>query len=225
MKRRLDRKGFTLLEMLVAMTLMAILAGALYASLNTAFQGRRAAERALEPARRAAAALDMLGQNLEAALPPTGLLAGEFLGEDADGENGEPADRLTFHALAQDQSGARPPYPINMLEIFLSTDDETGETALVRHTTVNLLSPEVSEPVDEVLCQGVRAFDASYFDGSAWTDSWDSTMTGNSLPMAVAVSLTLEGEDGEKSYELSRTFNIPCAGTDAGGGPRAGGPG
>ena len=209
MRARSANDGFTLLEMLMAMTLMAVLAASLYASLSTGFLGRRVVEGALEPARRAAAALTMLGADLEAAAPPTGLLAGEFLAQNATGDNGEPADTLLFHALARDQSGAQPPSPLCRIEFVLAQDEETEERVLVRLTTVNLLSPEVTEPLQEVLCRSVRSFDMSFFDGVAWSESWDSTVAGDLLPLAVEVSLVLEAEDGEAGYSLSRVFSLP----------------
>ena len=85
------RIAFTLLEMLVAMTLMSILATSLYASLHAGFRGRRTTDEALEPVQRAAAAMRMVRADLDSAVVPSGLLAGEFIGEDelsdADLEN------------------------------------------------------------------------------------------------------------------------------------------
>ncbi|MFO7959091.1 MAG: type II secretion system protein GspJ [Candidatus Brocadiia bacterium] len=216
-------RGFTLLEMLVAMTLMAVLAGALYASLSAGFRGRRVTEAALEPARRGTAALALLGPDLDCAVPPTGLLAGEFLGEEATGEDGEPADAVRFHALAREQSGAAPPFPMRKVELSLATDVETGETALLRRTVHNLLAPEEPEPTEEVLCRGVRALELAYYDGSAWMDSWDSTTAGDVLPLAVSVTVLLDVEGREEDYEVSRVFALPCGetaeeGTGTGGG-------
>ena len=205
-----DRSGFTLLEMLMAMTLMAVLAGSLYASLSIGFRGRRVTEEALEPARRAAAALATLGADLRGAVPPTGLLAAEFLGEDAQGGGGEHADVLLFHALAKDQSDAEPPCPVRRIEFALRTDEGDDEVVLVRRTTVNLLAPEEREPIEEVLCRRVRSLDTAFFDGTAWSESWDSTLAGDALPLAVEVSLVLDVEGREEGYALSRVFALPC---------------
>jgi len=216
-------KGFTLLEMLVAMTLMAVLAGVLYASLSTGFRGRRVTEAALEPARRGAAALALIGPDLDCAVPPTGLLAGEFLGEDARGDNGEPADGVRFHSLAREQSGATPPFPIRRLQFSLATDEEKHETVLLRRTTLNLLAPEEPEPVEEVICRGVRSFDTAYYDGYGWVDSWDSTAAGDVLPLAVRLTLVLDVDGREEGYKVSRVYALPCGRTaDEDTGPAGG---
>ncbi len=210
MRTRRQRAGFTLLEMLLAMGLMAMLAGALYASLSAGFRGRRAAEEALDPARRADAAMAMLGADLLSATPPTGLLAGEFTAQDARGEDGEPADELRFHALAPDQRGARPASPVRRVKFGIAADEETGETVLVRRTTVNLLAPQEPEPSVEVLARRVRSLDLAFYDGTAWLDSWDSTAVGDVLPVAVRVSIAVRVEGQEEGYALGRVFALPC---------------
>jgi general secretion pathway protein J len=210
MSRAAHRRGFTLLEMLMAMALVGMLAAALYGSLSIAFRGRRVSDAALEPVRRAAAAMTLVGGGLEAAVPPTGLLAAEFLGEDVKGENGEPSDVLLFHALAQDQSDTIPPSPMSRIEFLLATDEKTSETVLVRRTTPSLLYPEEVAPTEDVVCRRVRSFDTAYFDGTDWVDSWDSTARGNVLPAAVRVSLVIEADGRENGYAVTDVFALPC---------------
>ncbi|MCK4375745.1 MAG: prepilin-type N-terminal cleavage/methylation domain-containing protein [Candidatus Brocadiae bacterium] len=224
MARATRQAGFTLLEMLVAMTLMSFLAGTLYASLHTAFSGRRRVEAALEPAERAAAAMHMMQSSLEAATAPTGLLAREFMGQGGTGSSGRPADALAFHALAQDQGRFAPPSPIHLIEIDLASDEETGELVLLRRTTANLLAPETQDPIEEVVCRRVLSLETTFYDGSSWQDTWDSTAMGNVLPMAVEVRLVLAVPGDEDGYATTRIFALPCAAL-GGGASASGGPG
>lgn len=219
MQHRAIGNGFTLLEMLVAMALMSMLAAAIYGSTTIAFRGRRAAERGLEPARRSSAAIRMLQADLESAVGAAGLLAGPFVGEDADGRDGEPADAVTFHSLSRDQALGDPPSAIVRLEVLLAEDDETGEMMLVRRTTRNLLAPEEPDAVQQTLCRRVRSFDVAYFDGTSWQASWDSTTRGDVLPIAVELTLALDvstdgdGEDyepEEDDYRLTTVLAVPC---------------
>lgn len=226
MHRRPLQRGFTLLEMLIAMSLMAMLAASLYASLRIAFNGRTAADRNLEPVRRAAAAMEMLRADLEAAVVPSGLLAAGFLGETAD-DGGDAVDALLFHARARDQSGYVPPSPILQIQVGMAQDEGTGERVLLRRTTANLLAPEEEDPLDEVLCRRVRAFDTAFYDGTAWSESWDSTAQDNVLPLAVEVSILLDVQDREDGYLLKRVISLPCGSLaeeeSSGGGGGAGG--
>jgi type II secretion system protein J len=197
--------------MLVAMTLMAILAAALYASLSAGFSGRRVTEASLEPARRGAAALTLMEADLVCAVAPVGLLAGEFRGQDAYGDEGEPADTILFHTLVRELSWPTPPSPVRRVELSLAADASGRQTVLVRRTVVNLLSPEQLDPAEEILCREVRAFNMAYYDGYAWAESWDSAVAGDALPRAVRVRIVLDVEGREEGYEVSRVFTLPCA--------------
>ena len=211
-------RAFTLLEMLVALSLMAVLAGALYGSLHIGFRAQRSATAAIDPVRTASLALEMVRKDLGSALPPTGILAGTFFAEDsADESSGANADTLTWYASTGALGEGR--CDIVRLELAVASLGETGERALVRRVTSNLLAPKEQEPAEEVLCRRVAALNLRYFDGSAWLDTWDSTVTDNALPMAVEVTLAvnrgLAGEKGVEPYVLTRVFAIPCGQTVA----------
>ena len=107
--RRRPTYGFTLLELLVAMTIAAVVAGSLFAGLRIAFRAQESAEAAVEPARTAELAMSLLRPDFESAVPPTavaadaattaGVLQGAFLATDSTGTDGLPADTVEFHTL------------------------------------------------------------------------------------------------------------------------------
>jgi type II secretion system protein J len=68
--RTARRGGFTLLELLVAMAMVAILAVSLYASIQITFRAQKRAEAAVAPARTAQLALEMIGADLTNAMSP-----------------------------------------------------------------------------------------------------------------------------------------------------------
>jgi type II secretion system protein J len=211
---RRRQAGFTLLEMLVAMGMMSVLAGALYASLLISFRARDSALRALEPVRKAELTMQMLRADLECVLPPSGILAAEFIGQDQVDEEGRDADSVSFHAVAMGMGLAGSGPDIVKVELALASLDDGSGTALVRRVQTNLLAPEVTEPAAEVLCRRVQAFDVKYYDGSSWQDSWDSTLQDNLLPLAVQVTLELAGPKGREdaqAYRVGRVMLIPCA--------------
>jgi len=214
---RKNKSGFTLLEMLLAMSMMSMLAGSLYASLHIAFRARDSAAAAIDPPRTAELALELLRQDIESVLPPIGILAGEFIGTDAQDESGQDADTLILHSSAHNVAPGERASEIRQVELAFEPLSEGEEPVLVRRITTNLLAPEVPEPVEEVLCRNVRALNLSYFDGYDWLDNWDSTTQGNALPVAVEVFLEIDlaepTESSEAGYKLSRIFLLPCGGT------------
>ena len=218
LQRFCTSRAFTLLEMLVALAIMAVLAAALYASLGIGFHARARAEAAAAPTRALAVALDMIQRDMTCALPPRGVLAGPFTGEDGETEtSGEPSDAVTFFADIEG-SGAEKP-GIRKVEFLVTTSEDGIESVLVRRVTDNLLAPVEEEPVETVICRDVRLFNLSYFDGSEWQETWDSVGAGDVLPLAVHVQLDVgpaaEDDNESEVRQLTRVFPLP-AGEPAG---------
>jgi len=224
--RSIKQRGFTLLEMLVALAIMGILASGLYMSLHIAFRAQKSAERTIAPVRAGTLALELLRRDLVSALPPTGILAGAFIGEDAKAEfSTEDADLLVFYSTVED--AGRGATGIRMIEFALASTEDGSEKILVRRVTENLLAPIMPEPVEEVLCRNVKSLNVRHFDGTEWQDSWDSGMAGDTLPLAVEVTLTLPDpdaspEDDEEGRAFTRVFLLPCSRMAGDGNARAG---
>jgi len=222
MSRTRTRRGaFTLLEMIVAMAIMAVLAGSLYATLHTAFRARRSATAAVEETRRADLTLALVETDLASAVVPTGLLAGGFLGEPATDAAGRPADALLLHATAPGGTAVAGRGDIRAIEFACEpSDDDTG-LVLVRYVTTNLLAPTTPEPEEETLCRNVFALSLRYYDGIEWLDTWDSTTQDNDLPAAVEVVLELCDPDDpdrqEATYRATRIVRLPASGIQPGG--------
>lgn len=199
--------GFTLLEMLAALALAGVLAGGVYASLHIGFRARASAETSIAPARAAMLALELLRRDVTTALPPTGILAGPFIGEQG-AASAEGADRLELHALVTDPVSGIP--GIRKVEFDLVPAENGAGFLLVRRVTANLLAPVVPEPEEEVLCRHVVSFGLHYFDGFSWLDSWHSTVQGDSAPAAVEVTLGVH-PPGAEEYVLTRRFLVPAS--------------
>ncbi len=218
--RNRKESAFTLLEMLAAMGLMSVLAGSLYASLHIGFRARDSAVAALEPVRTAELTIELLREDIESVLPPTGILAGEFIGQDAKDDSQRDADTLLFHSSANDPEEGEKACDIRRVEFVFASlgrdrpSPEGTERVLVRRITTNLLAPETVEPKVEILFRRVLAFNLRYFDGFDWYDDWDSTLQGDVLPLGVEVVLEVERSAGEQpaatGYRLSRVFLLPC---------------
>jgi len=211
--RSLHRSGFTLLEMLVALAIMGILATGLYTSLHIGFNARKRAEAAIAPTRSGTLALELLYRDVASALPPTGILAGGFVSEDAEAEgSSEDADTLVFFSAVEDagQAGTG----IRKIEFALTSDQDAQGNLLVRRVTANLLAPTVPEPVEEVLCRNVKSLNMRHFDGLAWQDAWDSTTRDNTLPLAVEVTINIQDsdvrQDADEGHAFTRVFLLPC---------------
>jgi prepilin-type N-terminal cleavage/methylation domain-containing protein len=210
-------RAFTLLELLVALAIVGLLSGVLYAALHIGFAARASVQRTMEPRQRADIVTNFLCRDLESALPPTGTLSGAFIGVDGQDDRGQPGDDLLFCAAVSGPSVALAT-DIRQIEYIIMPDGD--DHVLMRRVTSNLLSPVTVTPDDEVLCRGVQSFNVQYYDGTNWYDNWDSTqpasLTGpsqsNALPQAVQVTFALEpSSPGKPPLTVSRIIQLPCA--------------
>jgi prepilin-type N-terminal cleavage/methylation domain-containing protein len=216
------RAGFTLLELLLAMSLMVMVAACLYGSLHIAFKARESVQNAMDQANAGELGLDLVRQDLSEALPPTGILAGLFTGTDQQGDNGRDADSMDFFTSANSLTEPAGTCDTIHVNIAMGTDED-GKPALVRNVTANLLAPETPVPTTEVLCRNVQGLNLRYFDGTNWLDSWDSGQENNQLPLAVEVTLEMQPRPGavqpadatsanaDQGPVITRVLLPPCA--------------
>ena len=209
-----SRRAFTLLELLVALAMASLLALSLFTAMSVTFRARKSATAAIDRSRAISIASEIIWQDLQSVPPPTGILRGQFVGQRQPGSGGGNADALEFYTI--ENSGASDDNPMNdgihKVDLLVRTD--VNPPVLVRQVTRNLLSPNQPPPEEEILCRGVRNFTLQYYDGTSWQDSWDSTGTGDVLPLAVSVTLELDNPDPSqsdaKTLSVSRVIPLSC---------------
>jgi prepilin-type N-terminal cleavage/methylation domain-containing protein len=227
--------GFTLLELVIAMAMVAMLSLTLYTSLTIAITGKRAAERAIRPTRTVAVAIDLIGRDLEALFPPNATNRDDvlnntttengtlpFFGLGFYGTNTGGGSNLQVCCVGTDGTPGVPlSEGIRQVELTVA-NDEKGGVVLVRRVNRNLLNPNPVIPADEILCRNVQSFTARYFDGTSWYEEWDSdsmsdTQSNPAVPMAVELTVVLTLPDPQKPestprpYQFRRVIPIACA--------------
>lgn len=219
-----QHRAFTLLELLVAMTLMVVTASCLYTALYTGFRAKRSAMLAVEPTSLAINAIELIKQDTYGVLPPTGTLAGAFLGTNSQDTKGMDIDSLEFYTTHIYADSDQLVGGLGKIELLLDEDNDEdidGDREgyrLMRKVTTNLLSPKTVEYEEQVLCRNVRSLNLRYYDAEdGWTDEWDSTADANSLPLAMEIDIqVLHNGTGSASEpetrRLAQRFPIPCGG-------------
>jgi prepilin-type N-terminal cleavage/methylation domain-containing protein len=202
------RPGFTLLELLLAMAMSAIIAGSLATTLFVAYRARNAAERTIDASHTTDAISDVLKRDLANAMPPTPnpddhlVLSGPFQGD---------TSHVDFYcsgleSKADVQGGCR------WIELALASDPkDASRQILVRRVCTNLLAPMKQDPTEERICSNVSAFTLRYYDGTSWYDMWDSADHADALPVAVEVTISLlPNANSSQPTEMVRIVRIPC---------------
>ena len=207
---------FTLIEMILAVGVAAIVLVAINAVLFSALHLREVTQAAVDDATPLDQALTILRRDLQCAVPPepNGVLTGDFK-----------AGNVTSLGLSQ---------PV-AVEIFTATGalhenepwgdiqrvtyelkDPATRTAagkdLVRSITRNLLSSTTLDVQDQPLLSGVESIKFSCFDGTQWLDTWDTTDTttaNTNLPVAVRVLIQMAGNNSDNTRPQPIQILVP----------------
>lgn len=210
--------GFTLLELLLAIFIFAIVISSVYGAYRSTFFIINSTESQAEYSNMGRIALDRLSSDLESYYFGNG----SFLwGERKEEDNGR-ADQLTFTSTSH-LAFSKKELPTGYATIRYSTekDEETGMLRLYRHDKAFL--PGENQDVDEgrgfLLCDKLKEVRFSYFDVEGnereeWkSDAGDGQQGGGAtqqiFPVMIKITLRFaESAESENSAVFSTAVNM-----------------
>jgi len=219
------RRGFTLLELLVAISILAMVSALIYSAFAGMQRSKQGLERIQERYREGRIALHRITRELQSAYlsahvpndPTLIVQSTAFIGK-----RGTPADRVDFNAFANLRKD-RDAHESDQAEIsyFGSPNpDGSGRIDLVRRISTRLdMKPDRGGRV-EVLATDIDLFDVEYLDPTTdrFVDTWDSTSATaqlGRLPLQVRITLVLNGGrrsqhgGGQNRIRLVSTVDLP----------------
>jgi type II secretion system protein J len=212
--------GFTLLELLAATAISAILLGSLYTVFHGALKLREHTYATVETGLPRSYIAMILRRDLANMAPPVGILAGAIIGETEEVE-GFRHDRLEFFTSSGIVNETTPWGDIQKVEYSLQEPQEDQENQagfnMARGLTRNLLASIAEEPEEGILLEGVQSLEITYFDGTSWQDTWDSTVVENEAPKAIHIRVDFlpENENELQKPPLEFTFEISTQGASS----------
>jgi len=214
--------GFTLLEVLAAMAVFAVILAALYSTLHTAMRARERTFQRIEAAVPNHYAEEIMKRDLACAVNPNGILASAFLGQ-SQTQGDARLDALEFYTASNALDEEEPWGDIQKIDYSLQEPEEQDAAGwdLIRSVTRNLLPLNEEEPEDQRLLRGVRSLGFQYYASQAWNDAWDSTAQDNTAPEAVLARIdfqprALDGQTPEP-LEFIVPIDVRPATTQSGG--------
>jgi general secretion pathway protein J len=191
-----SKKGFTLLEVLIALVLLVILSGALYGTYFSLMRGRDMAVEKMENRRELSVTLDQLRRELSASFYSAQNKRSHFVVEDRD-YFGKPASTLDFTAMASPRSDNL--RASDQVQVIYRAAEKEKKLSLARQekdlfmTTETLPYPQMRE---------MEGFLVECYDGGKWVRTWDTAASlNNRLPTAVRVTVSVK--EGEKTVNFS----------------------
>jgi prepilin-type N-terminal cleavage/methylation domain-containing protein len=193
--------AFTLIELMISVSIGAIILGAGYVCMNAGVESRRTVSARTEAAQTARAALDLIARDLRAAVPLSREF--EFLGMRRM-ISGADADNVDFSARNYTPRKPREPDYCEV-SYFLEADEKTGLFTLFRRRDPTPDPLPLEGGSREEIARNVAGLRFEYYDGIDWYDDWgDPTgqkqssalappnMSG--MPEAVRVTIEIDAE-------------------------------
>ena len=205
------QRGFTLLELLLAILVFSIVLGAIHVVFFSAFKLRNKTSDAIERSLPLQQTLDIIRRDLANLVPPGGTFSGALqstpTASTATGMGGSPSqgnlgNGPLFYTTVGIVDDNAPWGEVECVSYNLAptTNNEPGMD-LFRSVTRNLLPVTQAQTANQFLMSGVDAITFQYYNGTAWQSTWDSTQvnptTGltNNLPTAIKVDLQLHNDN------------------------------
>ena len=198
-----DARGFTLIEVLIALTLFAMLATGGLAALSAGTRSAAKADRYNAMLSRGQGALQLIASDLRAAVAH-----GEFFLVSLDAENGGfSTDTIDFVMAGPPRLDNDDPYHAGRCEVgyYIENDAETAIEWLVRR--------EDPSPDDDLLEGGaisqagayVRGLNFIFYDGLLWQSGW---IDEEGFPLTVEIEVIVVDED-EQEKPLTLKTSVP----------------
>jgi prepilin-type N-terminal cleavage/methylation domain-containing protein len=210
----MTRRGFTLIEVVISASLMALIMVSAYLCLNAAFSGRKEIEPRLEIIQNARVAMAIMTADLRAACP---------LSKDYD-LIGMPrtlgdvqADNLDFatHNYTPKHPGEG---DFCQESFFVQRNRQTGLYSLWRRRNPRIALDPLSGGSIEEIATGLAGLKLEYFDGFDWSDSWGDTSSDDKaqtslrqksnlqgMPQAIRITLMLDSNPQVKPLDTTES--------------------
>jgi general secretion pathway protein J len=220
LRRRASQRGLTLLELLVAVGILALVSTLIYGAFDGMNRSRTGIARIDERFHQGRQALARMSRELQSAflslhqpqVYANAVRTTLFLGTD-----GGMSDRVDFTSFSH-QRLLRNVHESdqNELSYFMGRDPEAKEKYdLLRREQREIDLDPTKGGVVSVLCEDVSVFDVQYLDPTTdtWLDSWDSSQVStqaqwNRLPFQVRIRLVLRGGEGDRPIKLMTKVSL-----------------
>lgn len=218
MRRSARLRGLTLLEILVAITIMAMVSILIYGAFDGVSRSKTGLARLNGRFQQGRSLMRRLAQEISSAYLSlhvpynASLLASKtvFIAKE-----GSPADRLDMTTFSHLRVAANSKESDqNELSYFGCPDPEvSGKLDLCRREQAIIdIDPNKGGAV-YVVAEDIDLFDLKFLDPASglWVDSWDSTQAigqPNRLPLQVRITLVLKGGPGNKTIKFEEKTSI-----------------
>ena len=186
-------RGFTLIEMIMALSASAVILTAIYGVFSKAIHLRDSATERTRAARVQARAATLIRNDLRNARISGGELASSLEASREAPKSSFPGYLRFITTTARDEE-SQLVGDLHEVEYFVVPDADAPDRragVLVRAFDRNLLANVREEAPQEPLITGVASMEVAFYDGQSWQDTWEITPDDEEKTLPEAVRVTI----------------------------------
>jgi len=216
MYRFRSQKGFTLIEVLVAISILAIITTLIYGTFSQSHAVSTRLEATSEKYRAVRQIFQSMLDDLTGAYyleqtaadqTPLTVFIGQSPGATDSFSISQPLLRFTILGHRRWQPNS-PETDLSLVEYQIKKDTDSDLLTLSHREETNPLSTTEASMEEYELAEGLKDLKLRFFDGADWSEGWDST-SKKGLPQAVEVKFVLPIENEDREFSFLAT--IPTA--------------
>lgn len=197
--------GFTLMELLVAITILSVVFVALYGTFFSILGSRSVIDRELEASREMSRFADQFSREARSALFKTNNPRTAFIGQRRS-VDARPLVRLTFTTAGYPLPGKENPAGDVICVRYFAEETTSGKTTLYKEAWNPYAEDAKKAPVKAAIVEEIEGFDVSYFNGKDWAGTWDSSLDKR-IPDAVKAVISVKYRGAAKEFTvIARTM-------------------
>jgi len=192
-------EGFTLIEVLLAMAILAVVVTVIYTEFSTSSANAERAEASRDETDMARTLMSRMSDDIANAYCSTGTIGTFFYGKSEEAETEGSKFRHDSLSLTTLTNWRKPgSKETELWEVGYSFEEKSDGSGyvLVRREKRELSSdvPPLEGGVEYEITDRVEGLQVRYYDGTNWVDAWDrkNGCSQSNLPRAVEISLTLD---------------------------------
>ena len=189
MTRARQRMAFTLLEILIAVSIFAIVLAAINAVFFAALRLRNRAAAMMDKNVPIEQALTIIRRDLLSLVAPGTNLLGPLKSTSSSNVIVGASGPVFYCASGSVDETSPWPEIQKVSYALVESSNRFQGLDLVRYADRNLLAASPEQPLPQRLMSGVRAITFSFYDGSQWRDYWDSTTERPNLPRGIRLQI------------------------------------
>lgn len=206
-------RGFTLIEMMLAIGVLGLILAMLASSFSTVAHSKVHAENRLIVDREGRALLWQISKEIrDAAQTPISVSRVLLEGAGHIGAAG-PIDTITISTFSAGHRRAITSIaPEFIVSYDITTNPDHRGWYILRRSQQSGLMASAASAQSIVLADNLLSLHLRYFDGQRWSESWDSTALprGNQLPVAVAIQIAMAAPGG-REMDFATQVTVPMA--------------